>query len=138
MKYRLSWDDVFVYQRSEAVESEEDWIGRARRGVIDSAKSANWSNMLQILNHSPFLEEVSEITPKGYKRCHRLINCTRVGGKAWYTPLHHAAWNGAPKPVVQELLDLGAWRSLRNSRGERPLDVAVRRGHTHACRNANA
>lgn len=123
------WDDVFTYQQFEAAEPEENWIDRARREVIDSAKSANWSAMLQILNYSNFLKEMTESAPEQHRRPHRLINCTRAGGKAWYAPLHHAAWNGAPQAVVQELLDLGAWRTLRNSRGERPLDVAVRRGH---------
>lgn len=130
MKYRLNWDDVFSYQQFEAKKSEESRIDRARREVIDSAKSANWSTMLQILNHSSFLKELTESKSERDKRCHRLVNCTRAGGKAWYTPLHHAAWNGAPKSVVRELLDLGAWRTLRDSRGERPLEVAVRRGHS--------
>ena len=129
MKYRLKWDDVFTYQRFEAVESEKDWIDRARREVIDSAKAGNWSNMLRILNYGSFLKEMTESAPEHHRRCHRLINCTRAGGKAWYAPLHHAAWNGAPRSVVQELLDLGAWRTLRTSRGERPMDIAVRRGH---------
>ena len=114
-----------------AAASEENWIDRARRKVIDSAKSANWSTMLQTLNHSDLLEEITESDIGHYRRSHRLINCTRTGGKAWYTPLHHAAWNGAPQSVVQELLDLGAWRTLRNSRGERPVDVALRRRHRH-------
>lgn len=131
MKYRLRWDDVFTYQQSPPVESDENWIDRARNEVIDSAKSANWSNMLRILSNSNFLKEMTESAPKHQRRCHRLINCTRVGGKAWYTPLHHAAWNGAPNSVVHELLELGAWRSLKNSRGERPVDVARRRDHTH-------
>lgn len=29
------------------------------------------------------------------------------------------------------MIGLGAWRTLRNARGERPLDVAERRGHRH-------
>jgi hypothetical protein len=33
--------------------------------------------------------------------------------------------------VVQQLIDMGAWRTLRNARGERPLDVATRKKHTH-------
>ena len=129
MKYRLSWDDVFTYQQFDEMESEKDWIDRARSEVIDSAKSANWSTMLQILNHSSFLKELTESDFEHRRRCHRLINCTRPGGRAWYTPLHHAAWNGAPKSVVRELLGLGAWRTLRNSGGERPMEVAARMGH---------
>ena len=31
--------------------------------------------------------------------------------------------------MVHRLLGLGAWRTLQNARGERPVDVAVRTGH---------
>lgn len=35
----------------------------------------------------------------------------------------------APPGIVDGLLKLGAWRTLRNTKNERPLDVARRRGH---------
>lgn len=36
---------------------------------------------------------------------------------------------GAPVEVVTRLIELGAWRGLRNAAGERPVDIARRRGH---------
>lgn len=38
---------------------------------------------------------------------------------------------GAPVQVIEMLVAHGAWRTLYNERGERPMDVAVRRGHLY-------
>jgi hypothetical protein len=53
----------------------------------------------------------------------------RPGGHSRYTVLHQAAHGGAPVAVVEQLLALGAWRTIRTARGERPVDIAERRGH---------
>ena len=60
-----------------------------------------------------------------------LINTTRPGGSSLYAPLHQAAHGGASPEVVRQLIDLEAWRTLQNARGERPVEVAERRGHSH-------
>ncbi|HNS37683.1 MAG TPA: ankyrin repeat domain-containing protein [Anaerolineaceae bacterium] len=87
----------------------------AQRGaLIDAAKRGDWENMLAILHEE-----------------NTLVNTWRPDGKAWYAPLHHAAYNGAPLQVVQSLIDLGAWRTLRTAEGERAAEIAARRGHTH-------
>ena len=56
------------------------------------------------------------------------VNASRPGGRTRYAPLHQAAHGGAPVPVVRRLLAMGAWRTLRTCRGERPVDIARRRG----------
>jgi len=60
-----------------------------------------------------------------------LINTTRPGGTSLYAPLHQAAHGGAPPELVVKLIGLGAWRTLQNGCGERAVDVAEKRGHTH-------
>lgn len=62
------------------------------------------------------------------------INSSRVGGRG-YTPLHQAAWHGADGRIVAKLIELGGWRTSRTAEGERPMDIAARRGHHHL-RNA--
>lgn len=59
------------------------------------------------------------------------INSTRPGSNSLYTVLHQAAHGGAPLEVVQQLLARGAWRNLRNAKGERAVDIARHRGHGH-------
>jgi hypothetical protein len=59
------------------------------------------------------------------------VNATRPGGSSLYAPLHQAAHGGAWIDVVRRLLDLGAWRTLQNARGERPVDVTTRMSRTH-------
>ncbi|TDE98684.1 ankyrin repeat domain-containing protein [Occultella glacieicola] len=59
------------------------------------------------------------------------VNVWRVGGESLYTPLHQAAWHGAGTTVVERLLSLGAWRTLRTAAGENAHDIARRRGHAH-------
>jgi hypothetical protein len=46
-----------------------------------------------------------------------------------YTPLHHAAYGNAPVEVVQQMIKLGAWRTLRNNADERAVDIAKRKKH---------
>jgi hypothetical protein len=57
------------------------------------------------------------------------VNQWRPGGTSWFTPLHQAAWLGAPEGVVGELLRRGAWKTVIDSGGRRPVDVARERGH---------
>ncbi|MFE6994516.1 hypothetical protein ACFVAE_01010 [Microbacterium sp. NPDC057659] len=59
------------------------------------------------------------------------VNQWRIGGSSWFAPLHQAAFLGAPAGVVEDLLRRGAWRSLRNADGDRPIDLAEKRGHRH-------
>ena len=60
-----------------------------------------------------------------------LVNTTRPGGSSLFAPLHQAAHGGASVEVAQRLIGMLAWRTLQNARGERPVDVAERRGHRH-------
>jgi hypothetical protein len=60
-----------------------------------------------------------------------LVNTTRPGGSSLYAPLHQAAHGGAPPEIVHRLIGLGAWRTLQNVRGERPVDIAERRKQSH-------
>lgn len=103
---------------------EPTWDGRTRpesfgeeplricNDLADAARNYDWPRMLIML------------------REHQdLINATRPGGSSLYAPLHQAAHGGAPPDVVLELIGLGAWRTLQNARGERPIDVAEKQGH---------
>ncbi|MGW0801299.1 hypothetical protein, partial [Streptomyces sp. NPDC002692] len=113
------------------LEGIAQWDGRITRAVgnphevalrdelANATRDGNWQRVLTILN----------------PRDQRIwVNAVRLDGKKRYAPLHQAAWHGAPTDVVQDLLDYGAWRTLRNSAGERPADIAAARGHHHLAR----
>jgi hypothetical protein len=85
-----------------------------RQRLADAAKSYDWVGTLELLARHP-----------------QWVNASRPGGSSLYAPLHQAAHGGAPIEVVEELLALGAWRALRNAKGERSIDVARREGHQH-------
>jgi len=87
---------------------------RVRTTLADAAKRYDWSGVFGVLSEHP-----------------EYVNAWRLDGPSWYAPLHQAASGGAPIDVVQRLVELGAWRSLQNACGERPLDIAVRKGQTH-------
>lgn len=82
--------------------------------LADASKAGRWNRVLSLLEGDA-----------------ALVNASRPGGTSLFAPLHQAAYGGASEMVVQRLLDAGAWRTLQNSRGERAVDVAQRRGHTH-------
>jgi hypothetical protein len=83
-----------------------------RHRLADAAKAGDWNTVFDVLS-----DEQS------------LVNATRLEGKSLYAPLHQAAHAGAPVDVVARLLEVGAWRTLRNAKGERAVDVAERLGH---------
>lgn len=102
------WDGI---TRAEALRED---AALSRHALADAARSYNWAVVFELLS-----------------AWGELINTMRLGGFSWYTPLHHAAHGDAPVDVVQRLIGLGAWRTLRNARGERAVDVAEGRGHRH-------
>jgi hypothetical protein len=86
----------------------------ARQALANAGRAYDWSQVFAILSEHP-----------------EFVNATRPGGRSLYAPLHQAAHGSASIEVVQRLLDLGAWRTLQNARGERPVDVARRMSRRH-------
>jgi hypothetical protein len=84
----------------------------ARHELADEAKRFNWARVITILRDHP-----------------EFVNTTRPGGASLFAPLHQAAYGGASPEIAEELIRLGAWRTLQNIRGERPIDIAEKRGH---------
>ena len=104
----IEWDGITL-----AGTLTDDATG-VRHALAAAARSNAWPRVFELLSEHP-----------------EWVNSTRPGGSSWYAPLHQAAWHGAPVAVVQRLIDLGAWRTHQNARGERAVDVADRRGHRH-------
>ncbi|MBN3747772.1 ankyrin repeat domain-containing protein [Burkholderia sp. Se-20373] len=104
----ITWDGI------TGADVLDDAQVASRHALADAARNGDWATMLDCIAKE-----------------HTLVNATRLGGQSLYTPLHQAAYNGAPKEVVTELLQLGAWRMLRDADGARPVEIAAQRGHRH-------
>ena len=104
----IIWDGI---TKAKTLQVE---AAQTRHALADAAKRGDWPHVLELLAQEP-----------------QWINSSRPDGSAWYAPLHQAAWHGAPLAFAQQLISFGAWRTLQNARGERPVDVAHRRGHRH-------
>jgi hypothetical protein len=102
------WDGI---TKSEVLRDDEVEI---RQALADAAKEYNWKKTLEILNMRS-----------------DLINVTRPDGRSLYTPLHQAAHGNAPVEVVQRMLDIGAWRTIRNTNNERAVDIARKKKYQH-------
>jgi len=85
-----------------------------RISLADAAKQYDWPRVLSIMEKHP-----------------ELVNAWRLDGPSWYAPLHQAASAGASVATITRLIDLGAWRTLQTACGERAVDIASRKGHTH-------
>ena len=104
----IVWDGI---TRAETL---NDRAATARSALADAAKAYNWPRVFELI------AEYREF-----------VNSCRPGGKSLFAPLHQAAHAGAAVEVVHRLIELGAWRTLQNARGERPVDVAERKGQHH-------
>lgn len=104
----LHWDGII---KPETLSGEGV---KLRNDLAAAAKKYDWPTVLSILSKSP-----------------ELVNSTRPGGTSLYTPLHQAAHGGATVEVVSELLRVGSWRTLKNAKGNRPIDIACARSHSH-------
>ena len=84
----------------------------ARNRLADAAKAGDWPAVFGLIDDPD--------VPVRF-------NDWRPGGTAWFTPLHQAAWYGAPTSVASELIARGALRSLTDSRGRTALDIRTQR-----------
>lgn len=101
-----------VWDGTTRAETLNDWAKTARIALADAAKVYNWPRVFELV--SEHME---------------LVNTCRPDGKSLFAPLHQAAHAGAPVEVAHRLIEMGAWRTLHNARGERSVDVAERKGH---------
>jgi len=108
IRVNIVWDGI---TRAEVLQEGE---AKIRHALADAAKSSNWPRVFELIAEHK-----------------KLVNTTRPGGSSLYAPLHQAAHGGAPVEVAQRLIGMLAWRTLQNTRGERPIDVAERHGHRH-------
>lgn len=104
----IVWDGV---TQAQTLSDEQLAV---RYAFADVAKRGDWAAVFELLRQDG-----------------DLINRCRPGGAAQFSALHKAAFSGASKKIVQRLIDFGAWRTLQNARGERPIDVATRCGNKH-------
>ena len=103
-----------IWEGMTRSETLGDTLANARLKPANAARVYNWAHVVAILIEHP-----------------EFVNATRPGGRSLSAPLYQAAHGGVSVEVVQHLLDLGAWRTLQNARGERPVDVAKRMSQTH-------
>lgn len=89
-------------------------IREIRTALADAAKSHDWPTVLNLL----------EIN-------HEFVNSCHLDGWSLYTPLHQVAYAGASSEIAEKLINMGAFRTMQNRIGERPIDIAVKNGHKH-------
>jgi hypothetical protein len=104
----IVWDGI---TRTETLNKDAVQV---RQALADAAKSYDWERVFEVLG-----------------KYEELVNTTRPGGTSLFAPLHQAAHGGAPVEIAERLIGMLAWRTFQNARGERPVDVARRRGHDH-------
>ena len=85
------------------------------REMWDLARDGDWQKVFSTLPRD------SEYSPPGISQYAGAI-CPYH--ETNYSLLHFAAEQGASPAVVERLLEMGAWRSLQDARGQRPIEVA--------------
>jgi hypothetical protein len=110
MTTTLPWDGILMPREAYGPAAV-----KARDSLTDAAAQGDWRRALSQVRNDYTVG----------------VNTWKIGGESMFTPLHHAAYLGAPRETVQELLSLGGVRSLPTAHGETPYQLAKRRGHDH-------
>jgi hypothetical protein len=100
------WDGITLAKTVQGI--------TVRFELADAARAYQWSKVCKILEKYP-----------------QLSNACRPEGHSLYAPLHQVAHAGANKEIAESLIRLGAFRTLRNAAGQRPVDIAREKGHVH-------
>lgn len=88
--------------------------GQNQIAFAQAAKACQWQEVLAML-------ETGAGNPNSYQ----------LDQPGFNTALHYAAADGAPREVIEKLIEWGGWRTLPNAQGKRPLDLAIEHGHQH-------
>ncbi|MER7578744.1 ankyrin repeat domain-containing protein [Kitasatospora sp. NPDC097691] len=106
-----------------------EWDGVAERGVYREQYQAELDRLSDAVHRGAWPAVLAAVAgPQLPATSSGLANARRIGGRSGWAPLHQAAWHDAPAEVVERLVAAGAWRTLRSTDGERPVDVAIRLG----------
>lgn len=98
-------------------EDVSTWLLEATDALADAARDGAWVRVFELLDDRDSFSVGA--------------NSWRCGGTSWFSPLHQAAWHGASAEVVDGLKRRGAWLTLRDAEGRRPIDIARERGVHH-------
>ena len=91
-------------------------VSKNNKTISDLTYSYAWPNVIEELKNSPDMVNTCRY-PKNNSETAKL-----------YTPLHQAANGRARKEVFEELLKLGASKTLKTEKGETAYDIAKRLG----------
>lgn len=121
------------------------WLGLYRLDNSQSAEFATHFRFRKDLSDFAYINDWDRFLTRGLDMGRKFyhqnwINAVRImpirdlREPSGYTPLHQAAWHGAPAPIVEKLICLGAWRlarTVRDGKMQTPLDIAKDLGWTH-------
>jgi hypothetical protein len=83
---------------------------KTRKEFEQVIKSNKWDDVFSVLEQQP-----------------ELINATFLDNPLWYSPLHHLTEENAPFDLIEKIISLGAWRTLKTFNGEKAIDIAFRK-----------
>lgn len=95
------------------------------RAMFNEAKAGNWEPVIEGLATLE-LQNIPDLIPVD-----GIMNSIDPDSKEGNSLLHFAAHAGTELEIVKKLIEFGAFRHLRNSLQQKPLDIARQQGHKH-------
>jgi hypothetical protein len=77
-------------------------------------KAHEWDEMFTILDKDP-----------------ELINTCFLDSPSWHAPIHQLALENSPSEIIEKILSMGAWRTLKTINGDKAIDIANKKGYQH-------
>ena len=106
------------------MEIKYQWNGITKPGIY----SKDYENTVQIMFSKLKNSEWSSVIEIASADIN-LVNCVRPGSDSFYTILHGAARIGAPIEVIEKIIELGAFRTMKTKNGETAFDLAIKYGN---------
>lgn len=96
-----------------------DGVVKANKTISDLSYVHDWPNLIKQIQECPNMVNTCRFPQNSSSEQPKL-----------YTPLHQAAHGKASKGVFEELLKLGASKTLKTAKGETAYDIAKRLGES--------
>jgi len=103
-----------------------EWCGIIKSETFDEKERNLRENLEQVIKTHKWNDIFAFVEKRP-----DLINAAFLDNSSWYSPLHQLTAENSPAEVIEKIVSLGAWRTLKTFDGDKAIDIANNKGYLH-------